>query len=117
MENEKQNQNNQAQVALSEAVSNGVYANLALVMSSPSEFTLDFASILPGFPGPKIQSRIIMTPEHVKRLTYLLHENILRYEEKFGPIVLPEEEAAKQQQQQTGGKTFVPNMNDFKGEA
>ena len=116
MENEKQNQNNQTQLALSEEVSNGVYANLALIMNSPSEFVLDFASILPGFPGPKIQSRVIMTPEHVKRLMYALHDNILKYEQNFGTIVLPEEEAAKQQQQ-NGGKTFVPNMNDFKAEA
>lgn len=116
MENEKQNPNGQLQIELPEAVAQGTYANLAILTHSTSEFILDFVSVMPGMPKANVQSRVIMTPEHVKRLMYALHDNILKYEQNFGTIVLPEEEAAKQQQQ-NGGKTFVPNMNDFKGEA
>ena len=115
MENEKQNQNGQLQIELSEEVAQGIYANLAILTHSTSEFILDFVRILPGLPKAGVQSRIIMTPEHAKRLMFALQDNLIKYEQNFGPIRMPEEQA--QQQQQAGGKTFVPNMNDFKGEA
>ena len=114
MENEKQNQNGQLQIELPEAVAQGTYANLAIMTHSTSEFILDFVSVMPGMPKANVQSRIIMTPEHVKRLMYALQDNIVKYEQTFGQIRMPEEQM---QQQQAGGKTFVPGLNDFKGEA
>ena len=114
MENEKQNPNGQLQIELPEAVAQGTYANLAILTHSTSEFILDFVSVMPGMPKANVQSRVIMTPEHAKRLMYALQDNIVKYEQNFGKIVMPEEQA---QQQQSGNKTFVPNMNDFKAEA
>lgn len=115
MENEKQN-NNQLQIELKEEVAHGIYANFCLIANSSSEFILDFASILPGS-KPSVQSRIIMSPEQVKRLLYTLHDNVMKYEHAFGTIRMPEEQAQPQGQQEEGGKTFVPPLSDFKGEA
>ena len=67
-------------------VAQGHYSNLAIISHSPSEFILDFAAMLPGLPKPKVRSRIILTPEHAKRLLHSLQENVARYEENFGRI-------------------------------
>jgi len=67
-------------------IAGGVYSNLAIISHSHSEFILDFAAALPGLPGPKIQSRVMMTPEHAKRLLNALAENISKYETQFGKI-------------------------------
>lgn len=69
-------------------VAKGSYSNLAIITHSHSEFILDFATMLPGLRKPEIGNRIIMTPEHCKRLLNALQENIGRYENQFGPISL-----------------------------
>ena len=74
-------------------IASGSYSNLAIISHSRSEFILDFASTLPGLPGPKISNRVIMSPEHAKRLLNALLENVGKYESQFGPIML--EGAAK----------------------
>ena len=74
-------------------IASGSYANLAIISHSRSEFVIDFASSLPGLPGPKINNRVIMSPEHTKRLLNALMENVGKYEAQFGPIML--EGAAK----------------------
>ncbi len=66
----------------------GLYSNLAVISHSRSEFVLDFATILPGFPKPEVGSRVIMSPEHAKRLFLALQDNIIKYEGQFGPIDL-----------------------------
>ncbi len=71
---------------LDEQVAMGQYANLAIISHSPAEFILDFASALPGLPKPKVTNRLILTPEHAKRLLYSLQENIARYESNNGAI-------------------------------
>ena len=38
----------------------------------------------------KVKSRIVMTPEHAKRLAMALQDNLMRYEAQFGEIRLPE---------------------------
>lgn len=73
---------------LDPAIAGGSYANLAIISHTRSEFVLDFAGNLPGMPGPKINNRIIMSPEHAKRLLNALSENIARYESHFGKIEL-----------------------------
>lgn len=65
------------------------YSNLAIISHSHSEFVLDFASNLPGVPKAVVESRLIMTPEHAKRLLNALNDNIMKYENQFGPIQLP----------------------------
>lgn len=69
-------------------IASGSYANLAIISHSRSEFVIDFASTLPGMPGPKISNRIVMSPEHAKRLLGALNENIGKYEAQFGRIML-----------------------------
>ena len=70
-------------------VAQGRYANLAIITHSSSEFILDFAQNMPGLPKMQVGSRIIMTPEHAKRLLGALSENIRKYESQFGEIRLP----------------------------
>ena len=112
---ENQNNNNQLQIELKEEVSKGIYSNLALIANSSSEFVLDFVSVLPGLPKAEVQSRIIMAPEHAKRLLYALQANVAKYERDFGAITLPEQNATEANSAE--GKTFVPPMSGFKGEA
>lgn len=92
MDSEKKNGvNGDLQIELKEEIASGIYANLAVISHSSSEFILDFIRVLPGLPKPSVQSRIIMAPEHAKRLLRALEENIGNYERVFGPITMPEE--------------------------
>ena len=75
-------------VELDAEVAQGHYANLAIISHSTSEFILDFAAILPGLPKAKVKSRIILTPEHAKRLLMSLQENVARYEANVARIEL-----------------------------
>ena len=69
-------------------VAKGTYSNLAIITHSHSEFIIDFATILPGLPKPDISNRIVMTPEHAKRLLNALMDNVTKYESQFGLINL-----------------------------
>lgn len=88
---ENQNPDNQLQIELKEEVAQGTYANLAIITHSSSEFVLDFVRVLPGLPKAGVQSRVILAPEHAKRLQRALEENIAKYERAFGPIRLQED--------------------------
>ncbi len=81
-------------IELDELVAQGQYANLAIISHSPTEFVVDFSAVLPGMPKPKVSSRIILAPEHAKRLLYSLQENIARYESNHGSIEIHQAEAA-----------------------
>lgn len=86
----------QMDIELDPQIAEGEYANLAIISHSPTEFVLDFAVIMPGLPKPKVKSRIILAPEHAKRLMLTLQDNISRYETSNGKISLsatPAEEA------------------------
>jgi hypothetical protein len=84
-QNNSENQN-QINIELSEEVAEGIYSNLAMIAHSNSEFVVDFIRLMPGVPKAKVKARIIVTPEHAKRLLGALQENIKKYEEAFGPI-------------------------------
>jgi hypothetical protein len=84
-DNKNQNQN-QFNIELSEDVAQGVYSNLAVITHSPAEFVIDFIRIMPGVPKSKVKSRIILTPEHAKRLVAALNDNISKYEAVHGTI-------------------------------
>lgn len=77
---------NQINIELSEEISEGVYANLAMIAHSNSEFVIDFIRLMPGVPKAKVKSRVVVTPEHAKRLLVALEDNINKYEDTFGPI-------------------------------
>ena len=77
------------EIQLDEQVGQGHYSNLAIIAHSPSEFIIDFATMLPGLPKARVRSRVVMTPEHAKRLLLSLQENITRYESTIGKINIP----------------------------
>jgi len=77
---------NQIDIELTEEEAIGTYANLVMITHSPSEFILDFISMMPGVPKAKVVKRMILTPDHAKRLINALGDNIKRYEEQFGEI-------------------------------
>ena len=76
------------EIQLDEQVAQGNYCNLAIIAHSTSEFILDFATMLPGLPKARVKSRVVLTPEHAKRLMLSLQENITRYEATMGQIKL-----------------------------
>jgi hypothetical protein len=82
---------NALNIELSEAIAEGEYANLALIAHSTSEFVVDFIRMMPGAPKAKVKARIILTPEHAKRLLAALEENVQRFEQSYGPIKLHQE--------------------------
>lgn len=83
-------------IELDSDVAQGHYSNLAIISHSTSEFILDFAAILPGLPKAKVKSRIILTPEHAKRLLMSLQENVARYETNVGRIEIQQHQAPMQ---------------------
>lgn len=76
----------QINIELDETVAQGTYSNLAIINHSVSEFVVDFVNIMPGAPKSKVKSRIILTPQHAKRLLKALGENINRFENAHGEI-------------------------------
>ena len=94
----------QLQIELKEDVAQGVYSNLAVIAHSCSEFVMDFVRIMPGVAKAQVKSRIVMTPEHTKRLVLALQDNLRKYEAQFGEIRLPERQG------------YIP-VAPFKGEA
>ncbi|SRR5690606_15199067 len=92
MEEDKKHKNpNQINIELSEEIAEGVYSNLAMIAHSNSEFVIDFIRLMPGVPKAKVKSRIVITPEHAKRLLSALKDNIEKYEKTFGAIKKSEE--------------------------
>jgi hypothetical protein len=77
---------NQISIELNEEVAQGTYSNLAVITHSASEFVIDFVRIMPGIPKAQVKSRIILTPEHAKRLVAALEDNIEKYEAVHGSI-------------------------------
>ncbi len=96
------NKDNQLQIELSPEVAEGIYANLAIITHSSAEVVMDFIRVLPGVPKANVKSRIVLAPEHAKRLLFALQDNIVKYEKAFGTINLPGMEP------QTGGRTATP---------
>lgn len=73
-------------IELSEETAEGIYSNLAIITHSHSEFILDFVKVMPGVPKAKVKARIILTPQHAKRLLTALKDNIAKFEDNFGVI-------------------------------
>ena len=79
-------QEGQINIELDENIAEGIYSNLAIINHSASEFVLDFVCIMPGVPNAKVKSRIVLTPQHAKRLVKALAENVHRFEVAHGEI-------------------------------
>ena len=86
MSDSNQQNNGQINIELEEAIAQGIYSNLAIINHSASEFVLDFVCIMPGVPKAKVKSRIVLTPQHAKRLLKAIGENIHRFESAHGEI-------------------------------
>ncbi len=65
-------------------VAKGRFSNFAQVSSAPDSFVLDF-SFVQG-PAGWLLSRILLSPQHAKRLSVALSETIAKHEERFGKI-------------------------------
>lgn len=85
-EEQDQQQGKQLNIELGEEVAEGIYSNLAIISHSNAEFILDFIRVLPGLPKAQVKSRLIMTPQHARRLLNALQDNINKYEASYGNI-------------------------------
>ena len=86
MEDKKNAQPNQLNIELTDEIADGIYSNLAIITHSNSEFVIDFIKIMPNTAKAKVKSRIILTPQHAKRLLKASNENIHRFESAHGQI-------------------------------
>jgi hypothetical protein len=84
--NDNNNPQGQINIELDEQTADGIYSNLAIINHSNTEFVLDFVNIMPGVPKAKVKSRIILTPQHAKRLVKAIADNIHRFESVNGKI-------------------------------
>ena len=109
MNNENEQKQQGLQIELAPDKAQGEYANCAIITHSSSEFIVDFARMMPGLPKAQVRSRVILAPEHAKRLLGALQENIMRYERTFGTIKMP-------QPANNEGRTIAP-FNVKGGEA
>jgi len=76
----------QINIELGEKEAEGVYSNLAIITHSNAEFVIDFTRVMPGVKKAKVQSRVIMTPQHAKLLLNALKDNIEKFEKRHGEI-------------------------------
>lgn len=79
---------NNIEIQLDEATAQGCYCNLAILNHTPSEFILDFVFLPPATPKGKVNARIILAPDHAKRLLLALQDNVRKYESRLGEIRL-----------------------------
>lgn len=86
MQDEQITPEQQLNIELSEEMADGQYANLAIITHSFAEFVIDFVNVMPNVPKAKVKSRIVMTPQHSKRLMRALIDNIKRFETQHGVI-------------------------------
>ena len=78
------------EIQVDEQTAMGQYVNMAVAQHSPAEFVLDFIFLPPAQLKARVRSRVIMAPEHAKRLLKVLSDNVANYEKRFGEIKLPE---------------------------
>jgi len=91
MADEPKEQQSQIQIQADPQHATGVYSNLMMISHRKEEFILDFLFVQPqrtpqGQAVANLRSRVITTPEHMKRILKAMEENVSRYEASFGPI-------------------------------
>lgn len=90
MSDNKNQPQGQLNIELPEEIAEGIYSNLAIISHSHSEFVVDYIRIMPNMPKAKVKARIVLTPQHAKRLMRALMDNVKKYEMQFGQIEEPE---------------------------
>ncbi|MBK8557025.1 MAG: DUF3467 domain-containing protein [Lewinellaceae bacterium] len=88
---EIKNQQPAINIEIAEEVAEGIYSNLAIISHSNAEFVVDFIRMMPNVPKAKVKARIVLTPQHAKRLLYALKDNLQKYEMQFGVIDEPDQ--------------------------
>ncbi len=91
MSNSENPKNPTFDIELNEEIAEGTYSNFAIITHSQSEFIIDFVRMMPGIPKGKVKSRIILAPQHAKRLLMALGDNLSRFEDAFGEVTLNEQ--------------------------
>ena len=104
-DDQNKNQQNQLSINLSKEVAQGIYSNLAVINHSSSEFIIDYIRVMPGVPQADVKSRVILTPEHAKRLMNALKDNINKYEEAYGEIDVKKQGKGPEMPLNFGGPT------------
>lgn len=90
MADKEKKSSNKLNIELPEDIAEGVYSNLAIISHSNSEFVIDYVRLVPNTPKAKVKARIILTPQHAKRLMRALADNIEKYEARFGMVDEPD---------------------------
>jgi hypothetical protein len=80
------NNPNQLNIELTEEIAEGIYSNLAIITHSNAEFVVDFVKVMPGVPKARVKARIVLTPQHAKRLLSALADNVSKFEQIHGTI-------------------------------
>lgn len=74
----------QIQIKASDEALRGVYSNMASISHTQEEFVLDFLNVFP--PAGTLNSRVIVSPGHMKRIVAALADNLAKYEAQFGAV-------------------------------
>lgn len=88
MDPQKPKKSKPIEIELKEEEASGTYSNLVMITHSPSEFVFDFISMMPAVKKAKVVKRLVLTPDHAKRLANALNENIRKFESEHGPIAI-----------------------------
>ena len=83
MEQNKQ-QPSQIQIKATDEKLKGEYSNVMQIMHTKEEFVMDFLNVFP--PTGTLNSRIIVSPGHFKRMVKAMDENLKKYEASHGVI-------------------------------
>ena len=78
------NQQTQIQIKATDEKLRGEYSNMMQILHTKEEFVLDFLNVFP--PAGTLNSRIILSPGHLKRMQKAIEENLKKYEDTFGNI-------------------------------
>lgn len=74
----------QIQIKANDEKLKGEYSNAVQILHTKEEFVLDFLNIFP--PTGTLNSRVILSPGHFKRMIKAMEENLKKYEDQFGKI-------------------------------
>jgi hypothetical protein len=100
-----ENNNPPIDIEISDEIADGTYSNFAIITHSNTEVIVDFVRLMPGVPKGKVKSRIILAPQHAKRLLFTLGDNIAKFEHTFGEIELDENDSNSAIPLNFGGQT------------
>jgi hypothetical protein len=87
------NQPQQIQIKATDEKLKGEYSNVMQILHTKEEFVLDFLNIFP--PTGTLNSRVILSPGHFKRMVKAMNENLEKYEKQFSKIEESKEPEAK----------------------